>query len=1198
MWVMASHGWPGRSKMQPSAPLPNRQSVPKPCLMSDIGGIGGIGGTGGPYAPTADGPVACGTALTILRKNPSETVEITDTVQNILKNLDNLRPFLSRIDAITTEDTNQNMVVSYAQYQKSGSVLAKWGEGSGQTVSITAAKASISVTQPSYVTSISVSDTVGAIQRNIDNLQSLAAGGILQEIVQTGAAGHLTLTVDQLADDQAALDLIKNRGYTLAVTGATVSDALGLDSNPAIADNVRVKSIAIVDTTDNIADNLDALQRIGLRIKSIAQTDEETPLEITGAQYKLDSLVLGKITTSDILAVMDASASQARALTADARVVTATVQDTASNISRNWALLQRLTDLTDIQVTDDANPIRLTADQVAGSQELLGKFSGSYNLVVTKVSASAALATSALTNVQSVEISDTGANLVANMDDLQTLDAAGGLQAIVLSNPTVPIAIDMSRLQGDQLAATQSVLEKIKGGSYKLAVEGAATSDLAALASNNHVASIAVRDDSTNIAASLNTLYTLGSRIKTIQQTDSGTALSLTQTQLDTRGTVLAKIAGGYRVDLTNATAAKALADARNLHVGNITVSDTAAHIAANWAKLSSLGNALVAIEVSDGAPLSLSADNYQLGVHDELVNKLDSGVTYKITGASIAQAQAIAGDNVVTQIDVVAEGAAIVDNLDALATLASGGKLHAITNQTPTTNLAVTAAQLSSAQPVLDLIKGDSYSLAVSGVAVEDAKDLLAGNRKIASMHVSGDGATVVANLSDLSSLGRKLTTITQTDGDTTSLTLTATEYERNSVALGKMVGGFHAVLTDVTAAKAATFARDTSVTSLTISDSGDNLSSAWGSLADIGIKLTGVTQTDSTDLQITANDWIRGQGLRAMFASDPTVALLSVGVSQLASLASDDAVVGMQVKDTAETLSASLADLAAEAKVTELVVDDPTVALTMSGADYGTYAALLGVVRNGQYQLALDDVLASDVASMAGDSHVVSIDVSDTSDAISTNFDDLAAADSLNSITLTDEDGTVTLTGAQILASSATLDRIEGSYDLAATEVAVDDLASVTDLVPVSQVGISDTADAVSSNFSNILDLGATLTTLHLTDATPVLALTAQDWTAGQDALGTIDVTYEVDISEALAGDATSLGAESTVRELMVADAASNIAGNWDALVALYNEGSGKLKGLSLIDGNSLTLTEEQQTAGATMIADLLADETILTA
>ena len=103
--------------------------------------------------------------------------------------------------------------------------------------------------------------------------------------------------------------MIKNHGYTLAITNASVSDVLGLNLQPALSANAKVKAIAIVDTTDNIANNLDALQRVGLRIKSIAQTDAATPLEITGTQYKNDKAVIGKIITSDLLAVMDASAT-------------------------------------------------------------------------------------------------------------------------------------------------------------------------------------------------------------------------------------------------------------------------------------------------------------------------------------------------------------------------------------------------------------------------------------------------------------------------------------------------------------------------------------------------------------------------------------------------------------------------------------------------------------------------------------------------------------------------------------------------------------------------------------------------------------------------------------------------------------------------------------------------------------------------
>jgi hypothetical protein len=63
-------------------------------------------------------------------------------------------------------------------------------------------------------------------------------------------------------------------------------------------------------------------------------------------------------------------------------------------------------------------------------------------------------------------------------------------------------------------------------------------------------------------------------------------------------------------------------------------------------------------------------------------------------------------------------------------------------------------------------------------------------------------------------------------------------------------------------------------------------------------------------------------------------------------------------------------------------------------------------------------------------------------------------------------------------------------------------------------------------------------------------------------------------------------------------VADTSGDIASHWSTLIDLYADGAGKLTSLSLTDSDALTLTEEQQTAGATMIAALLPDETIETA
>jgi hypothetical protein len=114
---------------------------------------------------------------------------------------------------------------------------------------------------------------------------------------------------------------------------------------------------------------------VGLRLKSISQTDPGTALTITGAQYWQDSVAIGKILTSYQLDVVRASAAQAAKLAANQKVVTVSVADTAAHLAQRWGLLQRLSDsLTSVEVTDPDNAVTLTGDQLALSESLLARF--------------------------------------------------------------------------------------------------------------------------------------------------------------------------------------------------------------------------------------------------------------------------------------------------------------------------------------------------------------------------------------------------------------------------------------------------------------------------------------------------------------------------------------------------------------------------------------------------------------------------------------------------------------------------------------------------------------------------------------------------------------------------------------------------------------------------------------------------------
>ena len=1169
--------------------------------MSTIGSLSGSGGGG--FSTQTTG-VTAATALTMLRKNPAGSVTISDTAANIQKNLDALQKYASKISSLSASDNNKNLTVSAAQYTSDRSLLNLWGAGSGQTVAVTGAKAATAGTMASYVTSVSVADSATAIQSNLDTLNTLVTNGLVHEIAQTGTASPLTISVAQVTSDAAALGAMKNHAYSLNVTGATVSDVLGLGSNPALGSNAKVKSIAVVDTTAAINSHLDVLQKVGLRIKSISQTDTATPLTVSGSQYSADKAVLGKFISSDHLAVLDASAAQARTIQSDHKVISLGVKDTANNLSKNWSTLQSLaSSLTSIQVSNQTADINISVGQLSSSDALLAKFTDdathTYNLAVSGVAAADAASVASTAHVDQVDIQDDGSNIVANMSDLQTLNAAGQLRSITLgtSQASQGMTMDVSAFQGDQADATNGVLDKIKRGAYHLAVTGGTTANLADLTANHRIGSITISDSSDNIESSMDALNHLGSRLTSIVQTDSGTALDLTQAQFDARAAVLSKIAGGYTVNLTSVSAAKAVTDARNVHVAGLAVSDNGRNLAAHWSDLLALGSSLDSVTKSDNGAMAVTAQNYLQGIHDDLVSKFDSSTTFSVNAASVAQAQTLANDDAVVQIDVADWGSALADNMSSLQDMVNGGKIHSIINQTSVDPMVLDASQLSDAQPVLDLIRGGSYTLSVTGVAAADARDLATSNHKVVGMAVTGGGDDIVANLSDLTALGHKVSGITDTDAAGTSLQMTGGTFQANVASLAKIEGGYTAVLSAVAASQAASLADNNNVVSLSVTDTAAHLSSSWAAMNAVGDKLTGVSQSDQGNIQVGVDDWSNGQDLRAKFDVDPSVAITGASVDQVDDLATDSAVQTIQVADSSQAISDALPDLLSQSKVTGLVLADPSVALTMSGADYQNAATLLSGVQNHQYTVDLSGVTAQAASTLASDAHVSSMEVTDTAANISTNFDALAGASNLGSITLSDQGGTLTLTSAQLLAHGDTLGSITNSFDIAATGVSMADLSSVQNVSQVSSISIADSADNVSANFGDLAGLGDALGTIHLTDGAPVLSLSQQDWSTGTAALNAIDSSYQVDVSATAAGDAQTVAADSHVHNIGITDSTSNVSSQWDTLVSLYNGGSGKLTGIALSDNGSLTLTADQQTAGADMITNLLPDAVIST-
>jgi hypothetical protein len=137
------------------------------------------------------------------------------------------------------------------------------------------------------------------------------------------------------------------------------------------------------------------------------------------------------------------------------------ITDTAANVQANLDALEGIVGrVTGIGFADSGTPaISMTEGQFAGDHDLLALFSGNYTLDVTNVAAADALTLAAYTDVSGVFVSDTGADLAAELDQLEHVFKAGKLEGVTITSG------DLGTLTETQLVADSDVLKLIGSGS-------------------------------------------------------------------------------------------------------------------------------------------------------------------------------------------------------------------------------------------------------------------------------------------------------------------------------------------------------------------------------------------------------------------------------------------------------------------------------------------------------------------------------------------------------------------------------------------------------------------------------------------------------------------------------------------------------------------------------------------------------------
>ena len=275
----------------------------------------------------------------------------------------------------------------------------------------------------------------------------------LGRLAYNGTTLTINTTAAQLAGDLMTLSHMQGTAYAFSFADTAANTVANLSALQAQAAAGHLKSISFTDATTptlafsavQIANNLSALQKLtGSYLLNVTDTAANVvanlnALQTFAAGSHLNSLVLTDTGTPTMTISAVQSTADAGALAKITSGYKVIVQDTAANISANFASLQALQvagRLTSITATDSSNPV-------------LGISYAQY----TQGTATLAL----MTTPYLLGLVDAGANVGANLAALQTLVNSGKLVSVKFTDTTKP-ALSISVAQTTSYASLLALM--------------------------------------------------------------------------------------------------------------------------------------------------------------------------------------------------------------------------------------------------------------------------------------------------------------------------------------------------------------------------------------------------------------------------------------------------------------------------------------------------------------------------------------------------------------------------------------------------------------------------------------------------------------------------------------------------------------------------------------------------------------------
>jgi len=384
---------------------------------------------------------------------------------------------------------------------------------SGQTSLSTSGTYTVSMSTASY-----------GVSSNTSTSGVLAVGGHSSGTLTTAGQGEWYKVIVTAAGN-----------YVFDVTGSSLSDAQISLYNSA---GTLISSGS--GTEASVAATAAGTYYVGVN----SSNDSTGTFTVSAATYS-DPYTDTTSTTGIIYADMTAAAAIAAA-NAGSLTQPVVVLDSAADVQANLDALEALSTkglLHAIQTTDSSTPtLTVTETQLTTDATVLADITNAYTLNVTNVVVADAVKVSSETNVVNISVTDTGANIGADIDGLQTLVNSGVLQHITVSDGAL-VAVTQDQLLNDATALAEIT------GNYGISVSGLDVQTALSDAGMSHVAQVSITDVAANIGANLDSLQGLATQGKlgTVAVTDTSfDPIAVTAAQMTSDATVLNKLTGNF----------------------------------------------------------------------------------------------------------------------------------------------------------------------------------------------------------------------------------------------------------------------------------------------------------------------------------------------------------------------------------------------------------------------------------------------------------------------------------------------------------------------------------------------------------------------------------------------------------------------------------------------------------------------------